>query len=113
MDYSYKTIKTFNFYIGDKENDKFEFEGKPKYIEIVNYGVHTSNNAKKVYVEVDLGSFLPGMNLLYCHCSGDSSFLNHTSLMFSNNIPIYNGSFKITVKDIYSGNFITDVYFVL
>jgi hypothetical protein len=53
------------------------------------------------------------MQLLYCHISGDSSFLNHTSLMFKNNTKNYNGTFNITVKDIYNNTYLTDVYVVL
>lgn len=114
-------MKSFLFYIEDNnfniqhnnENNRFEIEGKIKMIEIVNFGVHSTSNNKKVLCEIDLGNFIPSMNKLYCHISDSNDFLTHTSLKFNNNISSFNGSFKPKIKDIIADTYLTDVWFVL
>ena len=105
--------KSFLFYVGDNDNDRFEIEGKPKMIEITNFGVHSTANEKKVFCEIDLGNFIPSMNKLYCHIQDDNHFLTSCNIKYNNNINSFNGSFKPTIKNIYTEQNITGVWFVL
>lgn len=115
---SYSTIKTFLYDYTINEisntNKRYEIHGKPKKIQICNYGVHSLNNGLKVFCEIDLGNFLPNTEKLYCHISGDNNFIVHTSLEFDADLSQYNGNFKPIVKNVDTGNIIdVDIFVVL
>lgn len=115
---SYSTIKTFiyEYSVSDvlNNNKRYEIFGKPKKIQICNYGVHSINNGVKVFAEIDLGNFLPNTEKLYCHISGDNDFLVHSSLEFDADLSQYNGNFKPIIKNVYTDEIITtDIIFVI
>ena len=105
------TFKTLIFTELNSDNYKNLIEGKPKMIEIVNYGVHSTTDTNKL-VYIEFKNFLPSMNNLICHVSNGNNFLINTSLKF-NNINSFNGSFNYKVNDIETGLEIDDYIFVL
>ena len=109
---SYSTIKTFIYeYSFDEisnKNKRYEIFGKPKKIQICNYGIHSTDNLKKVFAEIDLGNFLPNTEKLYCHISDDNNFLVHSSLEFDADLSQYNGNFKPIIKNVYTDEIIDD-----
>jgi len=113
MDHNYITFKTIILSTNLKTNFKNYIEGKPKMIEIVNYGCHSTNNISKKLVYVNLGNFLPGFNDLVCHVMSDNNFLTHCGLKFTNNISNFNGSFDLKVYDIDTDLELDDIIFVL
>lgn len=112
---TYSIIKTFIYSTETYyNNQRYEIFGKPKKIQICNYGVHSTNNNRKVFCEIDLGNFLPNCDKLYCHISGDNNFLVHTSLEFDADLSQYNGLFHPKIRDYYADEYIdTDIIVVI
>lgn len=115
---TYSIIKTFIYDYSysklENNNKKFEIFGKPKKIQICNYGVHSTVAMKKVFCEIDLGNFIPNCDKLYCHISEDNNFLIHTSLEFDADLSQYNGFFKPIIKNYYLDEIIDDeILFVI
>lgn len=112
MDYERVDFKSLTFIDIRKDNKKYFIEGKPKMIEIVSYGVHSTNAGSKKFVYIDLGNFLPGMNYLYCHVMDDNHFITPAGFKFNNN-NVFNGSFNPKVYDIATSEEITDYLLVI
>lgn len=106
------TFKTLIFNKDINNNYKNLIEGKPKMIEIVNYGVHSTNNNSKKLVYIDMGNFLPSMNNLVCHVMDDNHFLTPCNLKFNCN-STFNGSFNVKIYDINTDIEISEYVFVL
>lgn len=114
MDYNYITFKSLIFDSDfDDDNYKNYIEGKPKLIEIVSYGCHSTNNNSKKLVSIELRNFLPSNNYLYCHITDDNHFLTPCGLKFTNNTNNFNGMFDINIRDFETGLNINDAVFVL
>lgn len=114
MDYNYITFKSLIF-LSDFNDDNYKnyIEGKPKMIEIVSYGCHSTNVNSKKFVYIDLKNFIPCNNYLYCHITDDNHFLTPCGLKFTNNTNNFNGMFDIDIRDFNTGNLINDAVFVL